>query len=130
MNLCPICGYDRLLEPPLNFTICPSCGTEFGYDDAFASHGQLRRAWLTNGAQWWSPVDVRPNNWDPLLQVAAVESSIWEALRTPLTNREASTAFGGTPRTEHHQSQLTGRDPLSIMPKQAAQNPQPAQAAA
>jgi hypothetical protein len=51
MYLCPVCGYDRLEDPPGTFTICPSCGTEFGYDDAFASHAELRAKWLQNGAQ-------------------------------------------------------------------------------
>src|ERR1017187_7282190 len=46
MYLCSVCGYDRLEDPPKNFTICPSCGTEFGYDDAFASHAELRAKWL------------------------------------------------------------------------------------
>jgi len=63
MYLCPVCGYDHLTDPPGNFTICPSCGTEFGYDDAFASHAQLRTAWLRKGAPWWSPVDPKESTW-------------------------------------------------------------------
>jgi len=121
MNLCPVCGYDRLSEPPQDFTICPSCGTEFGYDDACASHAQLRRTWLQNGAQWWSPVDARPNNWDPFLQVAAVESSLWQAIRPPRPIQYAWSGFGGIGQAERQQSRRPGRDPLGIMPKQAAQ---------
>jgi hypothetical protein len=118
MHLCPVCGYDRLSEPPLNFTICPSCGTEFGYDDAFASHAQLRLAWLRDGAQWWSPADARPDNWDPHLQVAAVESSLWEALRAPLPNQQAASASVDVMRAERQQSRPPARDPLSFAPKQ------------
>jgi hypothetical protein len=76
MYICPVCGYDRLADPPSNFSICPSCGTEFGYDDAFATHAELRAAWLRNGAKWWSPVDPQPQNWDPYRQLnAVIESS-------------------------------------------------------
>ena len=47
MYICPVCGYDRLEEPPKNFSICPSCGTEFEFDDTFQTHAQLRAAWLS-----------------------------------------------------------------------------------
>lgn len=72
LYLCPVCGYDRLEDQPENFAICPSCGTEFGYDDAFASHAELRAKWLRSGALWWSTVDAHPENWDPQQQVAAL----------------------------------------------------------
>jgi hypothetical protein len=75
MHTCPVCGYDRLTEPPRNFTICPSCGTEFEYDDVLTNVEQLRANWLKNGAKWWSPVDPCPENWDPIIQVEAVTSS-------------------------------------------------------
>ena len=82
MYICPVCGFDRLTDPPLNFTICPCCGTEFEYDDAFADHAALRTAWLRNGPRWWSPVDQQPQDWDPLLQVNNVldASPIWPAV--------------------------------------------------
>lgn len=76
MHICPVCGYDRLTESPGDFTICPSCGTEFGYDDAFHSHPQLRDRWIRRGMRWWSPVDPQPENWDPSKQVDAVISQI------------------------------------------------------
>jgi hypothetical protein len=82
MYLCPVCGYERLEDPPKDFTICPSCGTEFGYDDAFSSHAELRAKWLRNGAPWWSRVDPRPENWDPQQQVDAVMSSISALLKS------------------------------------------------
>jgi hypothetical protein len=69
MHICPVCGYDRLTDPPLNFSICPSCGTEFGYDDKFASHAELRAKWLLSGPKWWSPVDPCPDDWNPDFQV-------------------------------------------------------------
>src|ERR1039458_3872664 len=75
MYLCSVCGYDRLEDPPKNFTICPSWGTEFGYDDAFASSAELRAKWLRNGAQWWSTVDPKPEHWDPRKKVDVRSSS-------------------------------------------------------
>jgi len=72
MHLGPVCGFDRLEDPPKDFTICPSCGTEFGYDDAFASHETLRQEWIQNGHKWWSPVDAPPQNWNPQQQLRAL----------------------------------------------------------
>jgi hypothetical protein len=52
MYTCPVCEYDKLSEAPENFTICPSCGTEFEYDEAFLSHMELRDRWVRKGAHW------------------------------------------------------------------------------
>jgi hypothetical protein len=74
---CPVCGYHGLTEPPhdahgcASFQICPSCGTEFGYDDAAKSHAALRKAWLDGGARWTSRVIAMPPNWDGYSQLAA-----------------------------------------------------------
>jgi hypothetical protein len=73
---CPVCGYDRLTEAPAAFTICPSCGTEFEYDDASRSYADLRRVWLGAGARWWSTVDPAPANWDPQIQVNRVLTQV------------------------------------------------------
>ena len=83
MHTCPVCGYSRLEEPPRDFTICPSCGTEFGYDDAFTTVDQLRANWLRTGPRWWSTVDATPEGWDPYLQVGNVASLLWVALSAP-----------------------------------------------
>lgn len=64
MNLCPVCGF-WMKYPPRDFHICPSCGTEFGYDDSGTSYEELRRRWLTTGPAWWSPVDPAPAFWNP-----------------------------------------------------------------
>lgn len=53
MYTCPVCGYDELNSPPENFSICPSCGTEFGYDDHRKSHAKLRAEWIQNGLEWF-----------------------------------------------------------------------------
>jgi hypothetical protein len=66
---CPVCGYKALPEPPSNFSICPSCGTEFGYDDASTSHAALRRNWITHGFPWFSRSRPSPPNWNAWKQL-------------------------------------------------------------
>lgn len=66
---CPVCGYAALPEPPDNFSICPSCGTEFGYDDTSASHATLRRAWIKQGFTWFSRSRPTPPNWNAWKQL-------------------------------------------------------------
>src|SRR5580658_3712561 len=65
---CPVCNF-TMPVPPASFNICPSCGTEFGNDDADWTSGQLRQAWLESGAQWWSKSQPAPANWNPVEQV-------------------------------------------------------------
>lgn len=66
---CPVCAYPKLTEPPLNFSICPSCGTEFENDDYDRTHEDLRRAWLAKGAPWFSRATLPPPNWSGLKQL-------------------------------------------------------------
>ena len=68
MNHCPVCGY-LMAHPPTDFHICPSCGTEFGYDDSGASYEELRQHWLATGPNWWSPVNRRPEDWNWFNQI-------------------------------------------------------------
>lgn len=67
--ICPVCAYPTLPEPPDNFSICPSCGTEFGYDDAKVSHIELQRKWIKSGAPWFSRARQQPAEWNPWLQL-------------------------------------------------------------
>lgn len=66
---CPVCGYPDLSDPPQDFEICPSCGTEFGYHDIRRSHKELRRKWIARGAHWQSEVIPRPDEWNALAQL-------------------------------------------------------------
>src|ERR1700694_5615673 len=52
-------------DPPRDYNICPSCGTEFGLHDLNASIAELREAWFSTGTKWWSPTDQMPHNWNP-----------------------------------------------------------------
>ena len=66
---CPVCGYAQLTEPPKNYAICPSCGTEFGYDDFAKSHRELLFQWIQSGLPWFSRATAPPANWNPWLQL-------------------------------------------------------------
>lgn len=72
---CPVCGYDKLDEPAYDqhgcasFEICPSCGTEFGYDDSSKEHDRLREEWKRQGMKWWSDSARPPADWDPGAQL-------------------------------------------------------------
>lgn len=58
-SYCRVCGYEPE-EPPWgedgctpSFEICPSCGVEWGYQDATdAGVRRYRAAWLANGGNW------------------------------------------------------------------------------
>jgi hypothetical protein len=69
MNICPVCAYDRLEFPPGNFSICASCGTEFGYDDRVLTHAQLTARWVENGCPWFDEAEPQPDGWNAYLQL-------------------------------------------------------------
>jgi hypothetical protein len=69
MYTCPVCGFDRLEDPPNNYTICPSCGTEFENDDVRMTREQLRRSWIDSGHTWWSTSEQPPDDWNPKRQL-------------------------------------------------------------
>jgi len=63
-----------LRRPAADHTICPSCGTQFGYSDAGPAplpriRAELRNRWIRKGPQWHSRVVAAPLGWDPLLQL-------------------------------------------------------------
>jgi hypothetical protein len=68
--ICTICGYPNLDESPRDetgapsFEICPSCGGEFGYNDATPeAEENYRRNWIQNGAQWLDS-SLKPTDWN------------------------------------------------------------------
>lgn len=64
MYTCPVCLFKELPDPPHDFEICPSCGTEFGYHDRTTSYLALRQRWVENGARWNSRVVPAPDGWN------------------------------------------------------------------
>jgi DNA-directed RNA polymerase subunit RPC12/RpoP len=83
---CPVCAYDRMVKPPVNFTICSSCGTEFGYDDAGRSYEELRAEWLNNGALWFSDATPAPDGWNGYLQLLLAGSPLHASPRNTAAN--------------------------------------------
>ena len=83
-KLCPACGYE--LDQPawigLNPSdeICPSCGIQYGYDDAAGGNLQLRQQiynrwreeWIMQGMPWSSVGIPTPPNWNPHEQVQRI----------------------------------------------------------
>jgi hypothetical protein len=59
--------FSGLPYPPLDYHICPCCGTEFGNDDEDFSHSQLREMWLGSGANWF--FGNPPAGWNWVLQL-------------------------------------------------------------
>lgn len=75
MYICPVCGYERLSDPPKNFSICSCCGTEFGFDDFDKSYAKLRSIWIAKGYPWFDPIEHAPEDWDPTLQLENLQFS-------------------------------------------------------
>ena len=76
---CPVCGYDKLAEPPRNRTggasleICACCGFQFGVtdDDKSVSYDDYRQQWIADGMQWTSTGKKAPKGWNPQTQLAS-----------------------------------------------------------
>lgn len=85
-NLCLVCGHE-MDDPPRDYNVCPSCGTEYGVNDVNASYDELRQAWLETGPVWWSKTDNQPDNWSPSRQLANLGPTIPAVTSTglPLT---------------------------------------------
>lgn len=90
MYICPVCGYERLSEPPENFSICSCCGTEFGYDDFEASYVTLRSRWIGAGYRWFSPIEQPTADWEPTIQLKNLQ---FLQDPEPTTQEEASAPF-------------------------------------
>jgi len=75
VNICPICGYDKLLEPPYDefgigsYEICACCGFEFGYtdEDENFTFESYRKEWIDKGCLFSYRKD-KPEIWS--LEVA------------------------------------------------------------
>lgn len=66
--MCPVCFYDKMPDPPVDYNICPCCGTEFEHDDELRTHEQLRDYWISSGAKWF--FYPPPLFWNPWQQLA------------------------------------------------------------
>lgn len=79
--ICPVCGWDKLREPPVNHNICASCGTQFGYEDYNCSHEELRRQWIDGGMKFFLDMrDRKPENWNPIEQLKNIGVTLKDKL--------------------------------------------------
>ena len=71
-NICPICNYDGLYEPPYDGRgvgsdeICPCCGFQFGCDDYPDKEKQIKQwrdKWIQEGCRWFSTGRKPPLGW-------------------------------------------------------------------
>ena len=61
-NICPVCGYNGLKEPPYDnhgcasFEVCACCGFEFGFDDLSEglTFDEYKKNWINNGSKWFN----------------------------------------------------------------------------
>jgi hypothetical protein len=95
-NLCPVCGYG-LEEPPQDYNVCPSCGTEFGINDENSSIEELREAWIKTGPKWWSVSDPQPEQWDPYEQLGRLALPSGAVVATTAVFSVTSTTSLGQP---------------------------------
>jgi hypothetical protein len=79
---CPVCAFDQMTDAPEDFNICPCCGTEFENDTYHQTLPELRRAWITNGMQWFSNYVKPPKKWNPILQL--LNAKLGSSLITPV----------------------------------------------
>lgn len=78
---CPACGFGLQFEPwsksgPSD-EICPSCGIQFGYDDAAGGkesarpeiYRRWRENWIAEGMAWHGDLEDLPDGWQPEKQL-------------------------------------------------------------
>ncbi len=67
---CPVCAYGQMPYSADEGTICPCCGTEFGYDDTMGvTFRNLRDRWVASHTPWFSPLDTPPPMWNGVRQL-------------------------------------------------------------
>lgn len=90
---CTVCGFPSLPNKPADHEICPSCGTQFGYDDYTTSHAELRAKWLAAGANFFIKA-LEPHKWNPYRQLQ-------EAGLLIAKEKETKTTTGAKTGTPH-----------------------------
>ena len=81
--ICPVCGYDRLPEPPHDeqgcptYVVCPCCGFEFGFDDDSEGHtySTYWQHWIDQGFPFFN-AKKRPANWNIRTMKRQLENTV------------------------------------------------------
>jgi hypothetical protein len=76
---CPVCGNNQLNYAPEDYSICPCCRIEFGVNDRYDTHDELRKAWIAEGAKWGSTYITAPPHWDPVAQLLNIGYRVTDA---------------------------------------------------
>lgn len=71
INICPVCGFDGLQEPPFSTNgypsqeICSCCGFQFGFDDSSegTTYIEYRLNWINEGYKFFD-TDGQPKLWN------------------------------------------------------------------
>lgn len=83
-NICFVCGYDNLPEPPYNsyggpsYEICSCCAFQYGlddydYEDKKTVFAEWRKNWIKQGYPWFSSDPKPPYNWNPSKQLENIK---------------------------------------------------------
>lgn len=70
LTICPVCGFEKLREPPYDkwgypsYEICPCCGFEYGFDDSSKkmTFDGYREKWIKEGFTFFRKSD-KPKVW-------------------------------------------------------------------
>ena len=70
-KICPVCGYDKLEQPPYDeygyptYVICSCCGFEFGFDDSSKNmtFSKYRENWMLKGFPFFNK-NKKPKIWN------------------------------------------------------------------
>jgi hypothetical protein len=107
---CPVCGYKELSRPPQDDTICPCCGTHFGYHDYATTHEDLRMRWISTGARWFSRARQQPHGWDAMTQL--LESGL--AIHLGAEKSETTVEFDIEPLDFSHNMKIARRAAATV----------------
>jgi len=77
-----------MADPPTDYNICPSCGTEFGADDVDLSYVELRMEWVRRGAPWFSRVTEPPVGWNAIAQL--ISAGFWPVTAVSYAQAESA----------------------------------------
>lgn len=97
MHSCPVCFFKNLPYPPVDFHICPCCGTEFDSDDVDRTHADLRSEWIRGGGIWFFKMPPRGwNPWRQLYRANVSTSTLPYDVRLSVAHAEETSTFQKT----------------------------------
>ncbi|WP_340113320.1 hypothetical protein [Maribellus mangrovi] len=82
LKICPVCGWDKLIQPPYNiynepsYEICFCCGFEFGFTDANSGYSfiEWRKKWIESSYKFYFPKNHIPEDWGQDMAIKQLEN--------------------------------------------------------